>query len=67
MVPFIEDPWGPKMHPVVDLLDYGGGGAQVFVVQPKDGDDPDESDGVSDHEESDDDESDGAADDESED
>ena len=31
--------WGPRRHPVVDLMDYGGEGTQVFAAHPVNGDD----------------------------
>ena len=49
--------WGPKKHPVVDLMDYEGEGTQVFATHPHDDD----------HDDDDDQDGDGDADDESDD
>ena len=40
--------WGPRKHPVVDLMDYGGEGTQVFAAHPVNGDEDHDDDDDSD-------------------
>ena len=50
--------WGPKRHPVVDLMDYEGECVQVFTGHPCPQDDDDEDEDDDDYDDGDDDDDD---------